>query len=93
MLLKRLAAAVLSCVMIFGGIAVYQSYGEQTVRVGLERYYMDVSSVNANNTSLDIAYSGGSLKLDSTSGFKFEPASGSFSSRTQCSSFEDAIVK
>ena len=92
-MLKRLAAAVLSCVMIFGGIAVYQSYGEQTVRVGLERYYMDVSSVNANNTSLDIAYSGGSLKLDSASGFKFEPASGSFASRTQCSSFEDAIVK
>ena len=90
-LFKKLTAAVLSCVLIIGGVAAYNSYGEQTLRVGLERYYMGVQTVTAKNTSLTIAYKGGSQKLDSTSGFTFEPVSGSFSARRQFSSMKDAL--
>ena len=90
-LLKRLTAAVLCGAMLVGGLFVYNGYGEQMLRVGLERYYMDVPSVHAANTSLTISYSGGSVSLDSGSGFTFEPAGGSFSERTGFKNLDEAL--
>ncbi len=90
-LLKKLAALAISGALVVSGVFVYNSYGEQTLRVGLERYYMGVGSVKANNDSLTLNYSGGSIKLDSASGFTFEPVSGSFAERKQCSKLDDAL--
>ena len=88
--LKKAGALILSGALIISGIFVYNSYGEQTLRVGLERYYMGVGSVTASNDDLTLSYSGGSTKLDSTSGFSFAPVSGSFTQRTGISSLESA---
>ena len=90
-LFKKLTAFVLCGVMTAGGLFIYNSYGEQTLRVGLERYYMDVSSVHTSNSSLNIAYSGGSIDLDSSSGFTFEPAGGSFGERTGFKTLDEAL--
>lgn len=91
-LLKRLTAAVLCGVLIAGSAFIYNGYGSsKELRIGLERNYMGVGSVSANNSSLTLDYSGGSLKLSSGSGFTFEPASGSYLTRIQCASLDDAL--
>lgn len=90
-LLKKLAALAVGAALAVSCIFIYNSYGEQTLRVGLERYYTDVATVTANNDSLTLDFMGGSLKLNSTSGFTFAPVNGSFIERKQCSGLEDAI--
>lgn len=89
-IIKKLTAAMFCGILIAGGMFISRGYGEDTLRIGLERYYMDAASVTANNQSLTIA-GDETLKLESSTGFKFEPAAGSFDSYKKCASFEEAL--
>ncbi len=89
--LRKLIAAVLCGSMFAFCICINNGYGDGSLRIGLERYYMGVGTITAANTSLTVSYKGGSSELKSSSGFTFSPASGSYSSRIQCPSLENAV--